>query len=83
MRGLVLATFLSLAAATSASAELKKLKTFEEFLSYVQGKTLTRPLIKLTVTPGRAHRRARRALGRRRQLALERRVFLPRSLLGR
>ena len=51
MRGLVLATFLSLAAATSASAELKKLKTFEEFLSYVQGKTLTRPLIKLTVTP--------------------------------
>ncbi len=50
MRVLVLTSCLMMAMASSASAELKKLNTFEEFLSYVQGKTLSRPLIKLTVT---------------------------------
>lgn len=50
MRALVLTSCFVMAMASAAQAELKKLNTFEEFVSYVQGKTLTRPLIKLTVS---------------------------------
>ncbi len=33
-----------------ASAELVKVNTYEEFVSYINGKTLKRPLVKLTVS---------------------------------
>lgn len=36
--------------ATVAQAELRKLNTYDEFISFVQGKTLKRPLIELQVT---------------------------------
>ena len=36
---------------TPVLAELKKVKTQNEFVQIVNGKTLTRPLVKLTVTP--------------------------------
>ena len=50
MRGLFLACTICFVAASGAQAELKKLNTLNEFVSKVQGKTLSRPLIKLTVS---------------------------------
>lgn len=50
MKNVALALFVWFAASVSAQAELRKLNTFQEFIAYVQGKTLTRPLIKLTVS---------------------------------
>jgi len=54
MRYFGMACAVWLCAAATAQAELRKLNTFDEFVSFVQGKTLTRPLIKLRVsTDGR------------------------------
>ena len=49
IKPLALMAALALAAA-GASAESRKVNTYDEFVSLVKGKTLTRPLIKLQVT---------------------------------
>lgn len=50
MRALGIGCVFWLLASVAVQAELKKVTTLQEFVSYVQGKTLTRPLIKLTVS---------------------------------
>lgn len=50
MRQILVAISIVLLGASAAQAELKKLNTYAEFLAYVNGKTLTRPLVKLKVT---------------------------------
>ena len=51
MRTVIVAALVLLASVASASAELRKVDSQQEFVSLVQGKTLTRPLIKLQVMP--------------------------------
>jgi len=48
---LLYATAMATIFAAPAWAELRKVQTQSEFVQIVNGKTLTRPLIKLTVTP--------------------------------
>ena len=61
MQKLALASAIWLLTVAAAQAELRKLKTFDEFVAFVQGKTLTRPLIKLRVsTDGRIEGRGAR-----------------------
>ena len=50
MRGFKLACGITVALVTGAHAEMQKLNTVNEFVTVVQGKTLSRPLIKLTVS---------------------------------
>ena len=46
-----LATVASMAIPQVAAAELKRIEDKSEFIRLVQGKTLSRPLVRLTVTP--------------------------------
>lgn len=51
MRALMYIVFAFALFAVPAAAELRKVESQQEFVSIVSGKTLTRPLIQLTVTP--------------------------------
>lgn len=48
---MMIATALAVMTASPGWAELVKVNEQSEFVQLVQGKTLTRPLVKLTVTP--------------------------------
>lgn len=50
LKQISLFTTLCLMMAGAAQAELRKVNTYDEFISFVQGKTLKRPLVELTVT---------------------------------
>ncbi|MEL6617892.1 MAG: dihydrodipicolinate reductase [Pseudomonadota bacterium] len=50
MRTIVL-TFITMLMAVPAWAELRRVENQQQFVQLIQGKTLTRPLIKLTVSP--------------------------------
>lgn len=50
MRWILVAISTVVLGASAAQAELRKLNTYEEFIAYVQGKTLKRPLVELRVT---------------------------------
>ncbi|MEM6758098.1 MAG: dihydrodipicolinate reductase [Pseudomonadota bacterium] len=51
MRAFVCVVIMILASAASATAELRKVDKQQDFVSLISGKTLTRPLVRLQVSP--------------------------------